>query len=124
MRRRLALLCAAGFLLRAAVAVADSRRPLFPAHYYNDERDYAAAAALIAEGRARGEKVSSLAPGKELYSHWLALLGRSGADPVLAGRLANASLASAAAGLWGLTAGALAGPAAGAAAAAVLLAWP
>lgn len=116
----LAGLCAAGFLLRATVAVVDAAHPAFPPHYYNDERNYLEKAEELAEGRSRG----ALSPGKEAYSTFLALLWRHVGPGPLPGRLANAAMGSAAIGLWGWTSVAITGPTGGLAAAAFLCLWP
>lgn len=116
----LAGLCAAGFLLRATVAVVDAAHPAFPPHYYNDEQNYLEKAGELAEGRPSG----ALSPGKEAYSTFLALLWRLFGPGPLPGRLANAAMGSAAIGVWGWTAAAIAGPAGGLAAAAFLCLWP
>lgn len=122
-RTALGAVCAAGFLLRAGLAAVDAGRPLFPPHYYNDERDFAAGAdALARSGDAFS--ASSVTPGKELFTTWLALLERAFGPGVLPGRLFNAAAAAAAAGLWGVAGAAAAGPAAGLLTAGFMALWP
>lgn len=120
--RRLAAVFAAGFLLRAAVAVADARHPLFPARYYQDERDYAEVAARVNAYVVTKRRTFSISPGKELYTQWVAALLR-GFGP-LAPRLFNAAAGAGSAALWGLVCAQAAGPAAGLGAAAFLALWP
>lgn len=123
-RAALAALCLGAFGLRLAVAVFDARRPLFPPHYYNDERDYLAEAARVNASRERGEPPPGLTPGKEFHIQGLALLGRAAGPGPLPGRVLNAAAAAAAAGLWGATGALVASPHAGLAAAAFAAFWP
>lgn len=119
----LAAVCAAGFSMRAAIGAFDARRPLFPPHYYTDERDYVGAASLVLEGRLDARR-TALTPGKEVYTRWLALLARGFGPGPLPGRLANAAAGGLTIGLWGWSTAVVTNPPAGLAAAAFIAAWP
>lgn len=110
--------------LRLAVAAVDARKPLFPSHYYNDERDYLAQAEVVNAGLREGRRLTSLTPGKELHIVTLAALSRRFGDGPLPGRALNAATAAASAVVWGWVAAALTTPAAGLGAAAFLAFWP
>lgn len=122
--RSLAAVFAAGFLLRTGMAIYDLRSPIFPPHYYQDERDYAEMAAQVNDDIRSGTRLIFVTPGKELFTNFQAWLQRNFGRGSIAPRLASSAMAAASVSLWAWTAGSLAGPTALLTTGSFLALWP
>lgn len=123
--KRLLLIAAAAFALRAGAAVVTERHPIFPPYYYQDAEYVDGLARATAEAWSRGAAYPlDCAPSRRLLVWGTAGLFRAFGPRPLAPKLANALFGALAVLGLGLAARRAVGPRAAAAAAAAVALWP
>ncbi|MFA6030804.1 MAG: hypothetical protein WC969_13180 [Elusimicrobiota bacterium] len=124
-RSPLLLIVFAAFALRCAAAIVTEKSPIFPAYYYTDAQMYDRDARRLLRPLTADEvKLGILAPGRELYTNWIAALYRVFTPVPLVPKLFNALLASLAILLFGLLARFAVGGRAALLATLLLALWP
>lgn len=124
-RRPLLLVVFAALALRCAAAIVTEKSPIFPTYYYTDAQMYDRDARRLLRPLTSDEaKLGILAPGRELYTNWLAALYHVFTPTPLLPKLLNALLASLAVLLFGLLARTAVGKRAALLATLLLALWP